>query len=88
MATSASGGRLEPARARVRLARLALGGGGVALFGLVAVLARAHHPGHAKRPASALDPPARLLQVVRRDRLQAGLLAPAEAAPEVASAPS
>lgn len=88
MATSASGGRLEPARGRVRLARLALAGGAVGLFGLTAVLARVHLAGHARQPATSLAPPGDLLQAVRRDRLEAGVLAPARATPEVASAPS
>lgn len=88
MATSAAGGRLDPARGRVRLARLALAGGAFALFAATAALARVHYPGHAKRPATPLRPPGRLVQVVRRDRLQAGILAPAEADPEAISAPS
>lgn len=88
MATSGAGGRLERVRSRMRTVRLALAGGGVVLFGVTAALARVHYPGHAKRPATPLAPPGRLTQVVRRDRLQAGLLAPAAADPKVASAPS
>jgi len=88
MAPSASGGRLEPVRGRVRLARLALAGGAVGLFGVTALLARVHLPGHARQPATSLAPPGALLQAVRRDRLEAGALAPAHATPEVVSAPS
>jgi hypothetical protein len=80
--------RLEPARRRVRLARLAIAGGAAVLFGVSMALARVSFAGHARQGATPLAPPPRLLQVVRNDQLQAGILAPAEADPSVASAPS
>jgi hypothetical protein len=80
--------RLDSARRRVRLARLAFIGGAAVLFGASMGLARVHFPGHHKQGVTPLTPPGRLLEVVRHDQLQAGLLAPAEAAPGIASAPS
>lgn len=80
--------RLEPVRRRVQVARLGLLGGAAVLFGTSMVLARLHFPGHHKHGVTPLAPPAQLVDVVRRDQLQSGILAPAEAAPGIASAPS
>jgi hypothetical protein len=80
--------RLEPARRRARLARMAIAGGAALLFGTSMALARVNFAGHHKQGVTPLAPPDRLLQVVRQNQLQAGLLAPAEAAPGIASAPS
>jgi hypothetical protein len=89
MATTAPAGpRLAPVRRRVRLAQLTLAGGGIALFGASMLLARVHFAGHHKQGATPLSPPAPLLDVVRRNQLEAGVLAPAQAAPGVVSAPS
>jgi hypothetical protein len=52
------------------------------------VLARVHFAGHHKQDVTSLTPPPQLLEVVRRNQLEAGVLAPAEAAPGIASAPS
>ena len=80
--------RLEPVRRRVRIARLGLVGGAALLFGSSMALARVHFPGHHKQGVTPLAPPQNLLDVVRRDQLQAGILAPAEAPPGIGSAPS
>jgi hypothetical protein len=89
MSATASGGpRLAPVRRRVQAARLALAGGGVLLFGVTMALARVHFAGHHKQGVTPLAPPQRLLEVVRRDQLQAGILAPAQAPPGIESAPS
>lgn len=80
--------RLEPVRRRVQLARLTLVGGAAVLFGTSMALARVHFAGHHKQGVTPLAPPQRLLDVVRHDQLQAGILAPAQAAPGIASAPS
>ena len=80
--------RLEPVRRRMRLARVVLAGGAALLFGASAALARTHFPGHHKQGVTPLAPPADLLEVVRRDQLQAGILAPAAAPPGAESAPS
>jgi len=52
------------------------------------LLGRLQFPGHAKGDVSSLSPPARFVQVVRDNQLQAGILAPAEAPPGIGSAPS
>jgi hypothetical protein len=80
--------RLEPARRRTRVAQLTIAGGAAVLFGMSMALARVHFAGHHKQGATPLAPPGPLLEVVRHDQLQAGLLAPAEAAPGIVSAPS
>ena len=80
--------RLEPARRRARLAQLTIAGGAAALFATSMALARVHFAGHHQQGATPLAPPGPLLEVVRHDQLQAGLLAPAEAAPGIVSAPS
>ena len=80
--------RLEPVRRRVRVVRLGLVGGAAILFGTSMALARLHFPGHHKHGVTPLSPPAQLVDVVRQDQLQSGILAPAEAAPGIASAPS
>jgi hypothetical protein len=89
MATSAADGpRFAPVRRRVHVARLTLAGGAAVLFGVTSVLARVHFAGHHKQGVTSLTPPPQLLEVVRRNQLEAGVLAPAEAAPGIASAPS
>lgn len=80
--------RLEPVRRRVRIAQVGIAAGAAALFGGSMALARVHFPGHHKQGVTPLAPPQRLLDVVRRDQLQAGILAPAEAPPGIGSAPS
>lgn len=80
--------RLEPVRRRVRIARLGLVGGAALLFGSSMALARVHFAGHHKQGVTPLAPPQNLLDVVRQDQLQAGILAPAEAPPGIGSAPS
>jgi hypothetical protein len=51
-------------------------------------LARLTYAGHAKRPARALSIPQPLYRVVRQNLLQAGILAPATAPPDVATSTS
>jgi hypothetical protein len=80
--------RIGAARHRATIAKVALGGTGVAVFLLSAVLARVAYPGHHKRAIRSLSPPARFVRVVRENQLQSGILAPAQADPSVASAPT
>jgi hypothetical protein len=51
-------------------------------------LARMNFAGHRKQGVTPLAPPARLVEVVRQNQLSAGILAPAQAPPGIASAPS
>jgi len=80
--------RLGPARQRATVAKLALAGTGVAAFLVAAGLARVAYPGHHKRATKALSPPPRFVRVVRQNQLQSGILAPAQADPSVATAPT
>jgi hypothetical protein len=52
------------------------------------MLARFTYAGHSKRPARALSIPPPLYRVVRQNLLQAGILAPATAPPDVATSTS
>lgn len=80
--------RLAPVRRRVRVVKTAVAAGGIALFAAAGALARVHFAGHQKQGLTSLAPPASLVEVVRRDQLEAGILAPAEAPPGLESAPS
>ena len=80
--------RLAPARRRALLARAGLLGGGIALFAGTMGLARLNFAGHHKQGVTPLAPPAELLAVVRQNQLSAGVLAPAQAPPGIASAAS
>ncbi len=64
---------------------MVLAGIGALAFGAAAVLARGAYPGHVKRPITALAPPARFVEIVRKNQLESGILAPARADPSVAT---
>lgn len=81
-------GRLALARHRGRLAKTALGAGAVAGFVIWMMLARVTYAGHAKHPVGALSIPQPLYQVVRRNLLQAGIVAPATAPPDATASTS
>jgi hypothetical protein len=66
----------------------ALATAGTLLFGVAMVFARHSYQGHPKQPASALSADPRFVNIVRRDILQAGLVAPAQAPPGAATAVS
>jgi hypothetical protein len=80
--------RLAEVRSRVRVARGLLAGGAILAFGATMGLARVQFPGHHKHAVTPLSPPASFVDVVRRNQLEAGILAPAEAPPGIGSAPS
>lgn len=82
------GSRLGPASRRGRLAKTALGVAAAAGFGIWMSLARATYAGHAKHPVQALSIPQPLYQVVRRNLLQAGIIAPATAPPDATTSTS
>jgi len=64
---------------------MVLAGAGALTFVVTAALARAAFPGHTKKPITALAPPGRFVEIVRRNQLQSGILAPAQADPSVAT---
>jgi hypothetical protein len=81
-------GRIAGARRRGRFAKVAVGAVAVGAFGACTVLARMNYAGHAKQSAGSLSIPQPLYEVVRRNLLQGGVLAPATAPPDAATTTS
>ena len=79
--SEARGSRVGAARRRAHAAKVALACAGAVTFVVATALARAAFPGHAKKPVTALAPPGRFVEIVRRNQLQSGILAPAQADP-------
>ena len=80
--------RIATARHRARLAKLAVAAIAAGAFGACTVLARVTYAGHAKQPVDSLAIPQPLYEVVRRNLLQGGILAPASAPPDAATTTS
>ena len=80
--------RLGPPRRRGKLAKTAVGVAAAASFGIWMALARASYAGHAKHHIRPLSIPQPLYQVVRRNLLQAGIIAPATAPPDATTSTS
>jgi hypothetical protein len=80
--------RFGPARRRGQLAKATLAGAAAVGFGIWMALARVTYAGHAKHPVQALSIPQPLYQVVRRNLLQAGIIAPATAPPDATTSTS
>ena len=80
--------RLGSARRRAQTAKLGIGAVALVCVGAGMGLSRVTYAGHAKRPARALSIPQPLYRVVRQNLLQAGILAPATAPPDVATSTS
>jgi hypothetical protein len=80
--------RIAAARRRAQTAKLGLAVAGLAFFGVGMTLAKANVAGHSRRPLRPLDAPPRFRAIVRRNALQGGLLAPAQAAPGAATSQS
>ena len=80
--------RIAAARRRAAVAKLLLGGVGVCAFIAAAGLARVAYPGHHKRAIRPLSAPPRFERIVRQNQLESGILAPAQADPSVATAPT
>jgi len=78
--------RIGAARRRAGLAKLVLAGLAAAGFVASAALARVTYPGHHKKAIRSLSPPQRFVHTVRENQLQAGILAPTQADPSVATA--
>ena len=76
-----SSARIAAARRRANVAKLGMGAAAVACFGLGMTLVKANVAGHSRRPLRPLDAPRRFQDIVRRNALQGGLLAPAQAGP-------
>lgn len=80
--------RIEPVRKRARLVKVFAGASAAALFGASIALARVTYAGHSKARVEPLSIPQPLYEVVRRNLLQAGILAPATAPPDATTSTS
>jgi hypothetical protein len=76
-----SGSRFAPVRKRAAQAKVALGLAALVAFVVGLVATRASYAGHSKRPLHALAAPTGFVQIVRRNLLAAGIVAPAQAPP-------
>jgi hypothetical protein len=76
-----SGSRFAPVRRRAKQAKLALAAAALAAFVVGLTATRASYAGHSKRPLHALAAPPGFVRIVRRNLLQAGIIAPAQAPP-------
>ena len=80
--------RLAPARRRARVATRGRGAAAVVGLGVSMGLARVTYAGHSKHAIKTLAIPQPLYEVLRRNLLQAGILAPATAPPDAATSTS
>ena len=80
--------RLEPVHRRARIAKLGIAGAAVVGLGASMGLARASYAGHPRHTVKTLSIPQPLYAVVRKNLLQAGILAPATAPPDVTASTS
>jgi hypothetical protein len=80
--------RLGPARRRARIAKLGIGAAAAVGLGVAMGMARVTYAGHSKHGIRTLSIPQPLYTVVRRNLLQAGILAPATAPPDATTSTS
>ena len=80
--------RLAPARRRAHTAKIGIGAAAVISVGASMGLARTTYAGHAKHPVQTLSIPQPLYVVIRKNLLQAGIMAPATAPPDVTTSTS
>jgi hypothetical protein len=87
-ADAAPTGRVGPARRRAQVAKIVVAAVAAVGFSVCLLLARLTYAGHAKHPVRALSIPQPLYEVVRRNLLQAGIMAPATAPPDATTSTS
>jgi hypothetical protein len=80
--------RLGSARRRARIAKLGVGAAAAVGLGVAMGMARVTYAGHSKHAIRTLSIPQPLYEVVRRNLLQAGILAPATAPPDATTSTS
>lgn len=80
--------RLAPVRRRLRFAKAGAGVAAIAGLTVSMALARVTYAGHSKHSIKPLAIPQPLYEVVRKNLLSAGILAPATAPPDAATATS
>lgn len=78
---SSGAARMASARRRAHRAKVALTAAGLGCFALGMTLVQGNVSGHTRRQARPLAAPKRFQKAVRRDALDGGLLAPAQAPP-------
>ena len=76
------------ARRRAAALKAALLAMAAVLFGSGMVFAKDAYAGHAKEPVSTLEAPPRFVKIVKRNLLEAGVLAPAQAPADAATSVS
>ena len=81
-------GRVGLGRRRARVAKIVIAAVATVGFGVCLLLARLTYAGHTKHPVRALSIPQPLYEVVRRNLLQAGIIAPATAPPDATTSTS
>jgi hypothetical protein len=79
---------LESARKRAAAAKSILAAAGACVFAAAMVFARHSYAGHPKQPPTALAASPKFVEIVRRNLLQAGVVAPAQAPPGATTAAS
>src|SRR5512132_1182050 len=79
---------LVSARRKAVVAKGVLATAGTCFFVGAMVFARHSYAGHPKQPATALAASPRFVRIVRRNLLQAGVIAPAQAPPGASTAVS
>ena len=77
--------RIRAAHRRASTAKIVVGVVSAAVFGWAMGQSRSTFAGHPKQTVRALSPPAQFVDIVRKNLLQAGLLAPANAPPGAAT---
>jgi hypothetical protein len=80
--------RIGAARRRARAAKIGLGAAALVGLGAAMGLSRVSYAGHSKRSIETLAIPQPLYEVVRRNLLQSGILAPATAPPDATTVTS
>ena len=85
---SAKAAELAAAERRAHKAKTILAAVGACVFAAAMVLSRHSYAGHPKQPATALAASPRFVDIVRRNLLQAGVVAPAQAPPGAETAVS
>jgi hypothetical protein len=80
--------RIEAASRRASVAKAGVVGVAIVGFAVTFALSRFSYAGHVKRPLRPLAAPPRYVRIVRRNLLQAGIVAPAQAPPGAASSTS
>jgi hypothetical protein len=80
--------RIPAARRRASVAKVVVGVISAIVFGWAMGQSRSTFAGHPKQTVRALSPPAQFVDIVRKNLLQAGLLAPANAPPDAGTSVS